>query len=298
MSSSSYDLPMQQHGKAKVRVARVWREGNVHHFFEWNVHTMLESPMEHAYKDGDNAGMTATDTQKNTVYIVAKRMSERCTADQFAVALAQHFVRTYPLVTKAKVWVEQKPWRRVVINDVAHDHGYAMRGTEIRTCYVEYCKAGKLSVTAGIKELQVLKTTQSGYIGFLKDEYTMLGESKDRILATSITCTWKYSSQPPCYDTAWNLAKQGILDAFYGPPKTGVYSPSVQYTMWQMGMAMMDRVPQIDSVFFNCPNLHFIPCNPVTSSFKDDIYVATSEPHGNIECVVTRKGAMPHLSKL
>lgn len=42
---SSYDLAMQQHGKAKVRVGRVWREGNVHHFFEWNVNTMLESPM-------------------------------------------------------------------------------------------------------------------------------------------------------------------------------------------------------------------------------------------------------------
>jgi urate oxidase len=50
----------------------------------------------------------------------------------------------------------------------------------------------------------------------------------------------------------------------------------------------------VDSVFMNMPNLHFIPCNPVTSSFDNDVYVATSEPHGNIEAVVTRKGARPH----
>jgi urate oxidase len=37
---------------------------------------------------------------------------------------------------------------------------------------------------AGLKDLQVLKTTQSGYEGYLKDEYTALPETKDRILAT------------------------------------------------------------------------------------------------------------------
>lgn len=148
-----------------------------------------------------------------------------------------------------------------------------------------------------MKDLQVLKTTQSGYEGFLRDEFTLLPDSKDRILATSITSTWKYSSQPPCYDAAYNAVKQAISDGFFGPANVGVYSPSVQYTLYQMGAIALERVPQVDSIFFNAPNLHFIPCNPVGSKFKDDVYVATSEPHGNIECVVTRKGAASH-SKL
>lgn len=122
-------LALHQHGKSKVRLGRVWREGNVHHFVEWQVHTMLESDMEvramfelHlqsmarcalwwprasriencilqlAFTDGDNIGMTATDTQKNTVYVIAKRMQKRCTIEQYATALAQHFVHTYPRV--------------------------------------------------------------------------------------------------------------------------------------------------------------------------------------------------------
>lgn len=60
-------LAMQHHGKSKVRLGRVWREGNTHHMVEWSVFSMLDSDMEHAYVQGTNTGMTATDTQKNTV---------------------------------------------------------------------------------------------------------------------------------------------------------------------------------------------------------------------------------------
>lgn len=42
-----------------------------------------------------------------------------------------------------------------------------------------------------MKDLKVLKTTQSGYEGYLKDEYTLLGETRDRMMATSVTATWK-----------------------------------------------------------------------------------------------------------
>jgi hypothetical protein len=40
---------------------------------------------------------------------------------------------------------------------------------------------------------------------------------------------------------------------------------------------------KVESMFLNMPNLHFLPCAPVGCKFEDDVYVATSEPHGNIE---------------
>eukprot|EP00878_Enallax_costatus_P012448 GHUV01012999.1.p1 GENE.GHUV01012999.1~~GHUV01012999.1.p1 ORF type:complete len:213 (+),score=34.24 GHUV01012999.1:151-789(+) len=189
-------LALHQHGKSRVRLGRVWREGNVHHFVEWQVHTMLESDMELAFTDGDNTGMTATDTQKNTVYVIAKRMQKRCTIEQYATALAQHFVHTYPRVSKAKVWVEQAPWKRVQIGGIAHEHGYCMSGEETRTTFVTYDKAGKLDVECGVRGLKVLKTTQSGYEGYLRDQYTLLPETRDRVMATSVTATWKDGCLP------------------------------------------------------------------------------------------------------
>ena len=38
----------------------------------------------------------------------------------------------------------------------------------------------------------MLKTTQSGYVGYLKDKFTLLPETTDRIAATSITATWRH----------------------------------------------------------------------------------------------------------
>lgn len=62
-------LKDHQHGKSRVRLGRTWREGDVHHFVEWTVRTMLESDMAHAFIEGSNTDMTATDTQKNTVLL-------------------------------------------------------------------------------------------------------------------------------------------------------------------------------------------------------------------------------------
>lgn len=54
-------LAVQHHGKSKVRLGRVWREGNVHHFVEWSVNTMIDSDMAHAYLKGSNEDMTSID---------------------------------------------------------------------------------------------------------------------------------------------------------------------------------------------------------------------------------------------
>ena len=46
----------------------------MHVFVEYNVYLMLESDMAHAFHTDSNKGMTSTDTQKNTVYYVAKKV--------------------------------------------------------------------------------------------------------------------------------------------------------------------------------------------------------------------------------
>ena len=202
---------------------------------------MLESDMAHAFLTDSNKGMTATDTQKNTVYYIAKQMSSRCSPEEYALALARHFVNTYPLVGKAKVTVEQAPWKRLNTPQGPHDHGYVGEGTEVRTCYVEVDNAGVEAVTAGIQDLKVLKTTQSGYEGFIHDKFTSLPDVRERMVATIVTSTWKYSSTPASYDAAFEGARAGLLEAFYGPARGGVYSPSVQYTLFQMAKCAMEK---------------------------------------------------------
>ena len=134
--------------------------------------------------------------------------------------------------------------------------------------------------------------------GFLKDEYTRLEDTTERIVATSVTSTWSYVHPLPDYHAPYQAIKQALAAAFFGPPHEGVYSPSVQFTLFQMGEAAVRAVSAVESIYLNMPNIHFLPCNPVHSEpFADDVYVATSEPHGTIEATVTRKDSQPH-SKL
>lgn len=167
-------LAEHQHGKSQVRVGRVWRDGATHTFVEWNVDTMLESDMAHAYLTESNAGMTATDTQKNTVYYVAKRLPPNSSPEDFAIALAKHFVATYPLVSKAKIRVQQANWERHKQYGRAHPHGFEAHGTGTRTAYAQCSSGGQLIVHGGVSGWKVLKTTQSGYEGAHTSVYRIL----------------------------------------------------------------------------------------------------------------------------
>lgn len=302
-SRDGVTLQLHQHGKGRVRMARTWREGDTHYFVEWTLRVALESAMERAFTDGDNTGMTPTDTCKNTCYFVAKQCSQRTSPELYAIKLASHFIETYPLVSRCKVWLEETPWRRVYVGNEPHEHGFSVNGTETHTVFVSVDKSKKIDVTSGIRGWKVLKTTQSGYEGYLKDKYTMLPETNDRIVATEVTATWKYAAPVRNYSAAYEGVKAAMVEAFFGPSKGGVYSPSVQYTLFEMARMAIDRVAEVGSVYLSMPNLHFVPCSPPgcedgVCTFQDDVYVATSEPHGQIEACVTRNGTKAHMSRL
>lgn len=62
---------------------------------------------------------------------------------------------------------------------------------------------------------------------------------------------------------------------------------------------MVERVAAVQQITMTAPNLHFIPMNvPGVAPFKDDIYVATSEPHGNISATVSKDATFKAISKL
>jgi urate oxidase len=57
------------------------------------------------------------------------------------------------------------------------------------------CKrGGGVEVTSGMAGFKVLKTTQSGYEGFLTDQFTVLKPTRERILATDMDVQWTYNA--------------------------------------------------------------------------------------------------------
>uniref|UniRef100_A0A8R7QA30 factor independent urate hydroxylase n=1 Tax=Triticum urartu TaxID=4572 RepID=A0A8R7QA30_TRIUA len=63
-------------------------------------------------------------------------------------------------------------------------------GSEKHTTEVTVKKSGSLLINSGIQGYSLLKTTQSGFEGFVRDRYTLLPETRERIVATEVTAWW------------------------------------------------------------------------------------------------------------
>ena len=79
---------------------------------------ILRNPLQ-----GDNSKIIATDSQKNTVYVLAKRHGVE-SPERFALLLASHFLKTYRWVIRANVSVTSHPWKRIVTG-CGREHNHA-----------------------------------------------------------------------------------------------------------------------------------------------------------------------------
>jgi len=62
---------------------------------------------------------------------------------------------------------------------------------------------GVPKIEAGIKDLRVLKTTQSAFVNFVSDEYRSLPDAPDRVMSTVVTSRWEYSSKDVDFCATW-----------------------------------------------------------------------------------------------
>ena len=67
-------------------------------------------------------------------------------------------------------------------------------------------------------DLLVLRTTGSGWTGFLRDDLTTLPETEDRILATIVTARWSYAEGGIDYTAAWHAARDAMRAAQTASP--------------------------------------------------------------------------------
>eukprot|EP00793_Prasinoderma_coloniale_P003182 PRCOL_00005817-RA len=319
------ELGAHCHGKGRVRVARRWpaaRSGTGRdEVREWNVQVLLESDANRvSYTRGDNSPVVATDSIKNSVYVTAKSLVTPTSAEDFAALVAASLLSRYPRHSRVVAEVSEVPWVRAnggVAGDVPHDHGFVSCGAGgVRTVTAEARALspamGEVELTSGVRELRVLKSTQSGWEGFVRDGLTMLPPTRERMLASSVRATWTYAAgarrfargaelpvispdvSVGCYERLAGDVVRALKGAFYGPPKGGHYSPGVQATLYEMGAAALAATPALANITLAMPNLHFNPCRigaPVSVVFEDDIFVPVDEPHGMIQATVQRPRA-------
>ena len=271
------------YGKSDVRLVKVNRDTDRHELTEARVDVDLEGDFEAAHVKGDNTALLATDTMRNTVYALAK---DHLTGDveEFGLKLVDHFLEAGPKVTGVRIRFTEYLWDRIVADGREHDHSF-VRAAGQRLATVSGDEGGARRVEAGIDDLLVLKTTNSGWEGFHREQYTTLPETNDRILSTVVTANWAYNTTDVSFGETWRGVRETVLATF-----TDHYSPSAQNTLYRMGSAVLERFPEIEWIHFSLPNRHQLLYNLKRFGMENDneVFHASAEPYGLIEGTVGR----------
>jgi urate oxidase len=277
-------LSHQQYGKDRVRVMKVTRNGSEHSVKEVEVSVALEGDFVASYTSGDNSKVVPTDTMKNTVNALAKQYLGGDT-ERFGIALGEHFLKRYSQIQKVTLHLSERMWKRLNIDGKPHPHTFSGNSEACPLARV-VCTRDKITVESGIKDFLILKSTDSGFEGYPKCDYTTLPETKDRIMATSLEASWRFQKSPKLYGEANQTILNKMLEVF-----AKNYSPSVQTTLYQMAEAALKAVPEISQVTLKMPNKHYLLINlkPFGLENNNEVFLPTDEPHGQIEATVTRE---------
>ena len=283
-------LGPNQYGKAENRVVRITRDTARHEITDLNVSTSLRGDFDDAHVTGDQSKILPTDTQKNTAFAWAKKHGVASPED-YALALAHRFLDAAPAADAARIEVEQYAWDRIPVGGAGHDHAFVRRGGDVRTAVVTLERGPEgeeptAHVISGLKDLVVLKSTGSEFKGYLKDEYTTLAETDDRILATSLVARWRHTGTDVDWNKTYDSVRDTLLELF-----ATTYSRALQETLHAMGQAVLERHPDIAEIRFSAPNKHHFLVD--FSPFPDvenhgEVFVAADRPYGLIEASVLR----------
>ncbi len=276
-------LVSKTYGKGRVRVLRVKRDGDQHEVRELTVQAMITGDFAGAFVNADNSKMVSTDTIKNVVNVVAR---ENLGADneEFCAAVATKILETYPQVDTTTVTAHETKWNRLSIGGTPHPISFTLDSNGKPFAKVFATRTG-MEVTSGIAGFTFMKTTESAWDNYALDTYTTIKETRDRICATAMEASWRWSTAPEDYKATNAAILTTMIEVF-----ATTFSESVQDSLYRMGQAVLAQVPEMIDISMACPNKHYLLINLKPFDLDNDnvVFLPTNEPHGQIECTVAR----------
>jgi len=302
-------LASARYGKDNIRVFKVDRDEKtgVQIVTEMTVCVLLEGEIETSYTEADNSVVVATDSIKNTTFITAKQ-NPVTPPELFGSILGTHFIEKYKHIHVAHVNVITHRWTRMNIDGKLHPHSFLRDGTETRNVQVDVTEGKGIKIKSSIVGLHVLKSTGSQFWGYVRDEFTTLKETWDRILCTEVDAIWTWQTfedvsavkaNASRFDSAWTTARSITLRTFAHED-----SASVQNLMYKMAEQILAAMRLIETVEYSLPNKHYFEVDlswhkGLKNTGKDaEVYAPQSGPNGLINCVVARSDLRGLDSKL
>ena len=276
-------LIKKKYGKGRVRVMRIHRDGGRDEVSQLSIKVMVEGDIARTFSHADNSMSVSTDTIKNLVNIVARENTGLCT-EEFCQVLAQKYLDLYSQMSSVTVTAHETKWSRLSFGAKPHPHSFVLDNNGKPSVELTATRQGS-TLISGIDGFTFMKSTQSGWAGYVKDSYTTIPETHDRPCAINMVASWKWSAKPASYPAANAKILASLLEV-YG----ATYSASLQDSLYRIGEAALAAVPEISEISLAGSNMHLILTN--LSAFgldnSNDVFLPTDEPHGQIECTVGR----------
>jgi urate oxidase len=281
-------LGHNQYGKAETRVVRVYRDSDPHELVDYNVSVAHTGDFADVHLEGDNSKCLTTDATKNTVNAFAKEYGEAARQpESFGLALARHFVDDVEQISSCRVKIEMYPWIRLEQGGRPHPHAFRRDGGYVRTVTAT-ADAENDWIVSGVKDMVLLKTTDSEFFDFYTDRYTTLAPTHDRVMATAMTAQWWHTETPTDWQKSYDAALTTLGDVF-----AGHHSLALQQTLYAMGTELLETQTGIGEVRLSLPNKHhfIVDLSPYGLENNHEVFHADDRPYGLIEGTVSREEA-------
>jgi urate oxidase len=274
-------LTSDTYGKSRVRLIKLARRDGRHDVKEITFQILFRGDFLSCYETGDNSKILPTDTIKNTVYALARR-HDLVSIEEFGQRLIEHFLQHNPQVAEVRVEMTEHLWLRLAAAAFT-------RESQKRTALLTGTRDG-VTIEAGIDDLTILKSAASAFEGYIKDPYTTLKETKDRIFATAVRGVWRYASASIDFNAAWEGIRQTILDTFAAHD-----SLSVQHTLHAIGKEVLKAFPDVAEIQLTMPNKHalLVDLSPFGLDNPNEVFLPIDEPSGYIEGKLVRAKTAP-----
>ena len=252
------------------------------HDLNLTVSIRFEGEYDQLYTDGDNREVLPTDTMKNMVYALAASNSVG-EPEVSGRVLAEHFLERNPRLRRVRIDLTEQAWGRIAVGAREHGQAFVRQSAEARSATVQG-QGDRITIGAGVRDLVILKSSRSGFAGFLRTRTDPAGCRR------SHSCDRAHGNLalPDVdldFNLTWRAVRNTLLEAF------GEHdSRSVQHTLHAMGRAVVDNVDAVTAIRLVMPNKHHLPVDltPLGLQNRNEIFVPTDEPYGLIEATVMR----------
>lgn len=219
-----------------------------------------------SFSEGDNSMVVATDSMKNFVLHQAGEY-DGATLEGFLHFVGEAFLEEYSQMSAVRVSADEIPFDERPVPDgeefVPSELVFRVSDDESATgeVSIERGADGPVVVdhTSGVTGIELAKVKGSSFTDYVQDEYTTLPEREDRTLFIALDIYWTYEEvvqslgeDPEQYVPAEQVRDiaQVVFDE--------VDSNSIQDLIYQIGLRILERYPQLDTLSFEANNRTWI----------------------------------------